>query len=73
MKLYSLLVATGLPAPKMRYESIIGAGPDEVRLTTDIMTTLLSDMERLGLVAPGEIDLDTLADRVWRTYVRPEA
>lgn len=64
MKFHSLFAGAGLPAPAMRYESIIGAGPDEVRLTTDIIVTLLPDMERLGLVAPGEIRLDTLAERV---------
>jgi len=64
MKLHSMFVGAGLPAPTMRYESIIGAGPDHVHLTTDIIATLLPDMEKRGLVTPGDIDLATLADQV---------
>jgi SAM-dependent methyltransferase len=67
MKLHSLFVAAGLPAPSLRLESVIGGGAnsaDQVHFTTDAAITLLSDMESLGLVAPGEIDPETLAERV---------
>jgi SAM-dependent methyltransferase len=64
MKLHSLFVGAGLTAPSLRYASIVGADSDHVHLTTDIITTLLPDMVRLGLVADGEIDPDTLSDDV---------
>jgi hypothetical protein len=59
MKLHSLFVGAGLTAPSLRYASIVGADSDHVHLTT-----LLPDMVRLGLVADGEIDPDTLSDDV---------
>ena len=67
MKLPSTYVAAGLPIPSMRYESVIGAGAncsDQVHFTTDVAVTLLPDIEKLGLVAPGEIDPETLAGEV---------
>jgi 2-polyprenyl-3-methyl-5-hydroxy-6-metoxy-1,4-benzoquinol methylase/ketosteroid isomerase-like protein len=67
LKLPSTFVAAGLPTPAMRYESVIGAGAnssDQVHFTTDVAVTLLPDIEKLGLVAPGEIDPDTLGDEV---------
>jgi SAM-dependent methyltransferase len=67
MKLHSTFVAAGLPTPSMRYESVIGAGAnssDQVHFTTDVAVTLLPDIEKLGLIAPGEVDPETLADDV---------
>jgi hypothetical protein len=51
----------------MLLEAVIGAGPedvDRVHLVTDLVCTLLPDMERLGVARPGEIDIDMLASRV---------
>lgn len=48
-------------------ESVIGAGTgstEQVHFTTDVLITLLPDLEQLGRVAPGEIDPATLADQV---------
>jgi hypothetical protein len=67
MKLYSTFTDAGLPAPTIRLESVIGAGAnstEQVRFTTDLALTLLSDMEDQGLLTPGEIHPGTLADRV---------
>ena len=67
IKLHSLFVAVGLPAPSLRLETVIGGGAnssDQVHFALDAVVTLLSDMEKLGLVAPGEIDAETLAERV---------
>ena len=67
IKLHSLFVAVGLPAPSLRLEAVIGGGAnssDQVHFALDAVVTLLSDMEKLGLVAPGEIDAETLAERV---------
>jgi SAM-dependent methyltransferase len=66
-KLPAVYAAAGLPAPKLAMETVIGAGADsaeQVHFTTDVVVTLLPELERLGRVAPGEIDPATLADRV---------
>jgi SAM-dependent methyltransferase len=66
-KLPAVYAAAGLPAPKLAMETVIGGGADsadQVHLTTDVLVTLLPELERLGHVAPGEIDPATLADRV---------
>jgi 2-polyprenyl-3-methyl-5-hydroxy-6-metoxy-1,4-benzoquinol methylase/ketosteroid isomerase-like protein len=67
MKLPATFAAAGLPAPSLRYVSVIGAGAncsDQVHFTTDVAVTVLADIEELGLAALGEIDPGTLADRV---------
>jgi SAM-dependent methyltransferase len=64
MKLHSLFLGAGLPAPSMRYASLIGSTIEQVRFTTDLIATLLPDMEQRGIVKEGEIDLDTLAGDV---------
>jgi SAM-dependent methyltransferase len=66
-KLPAVYAAAGLPAPKLAMESVIGAGAgsaEQVHFTTDVLVTLLPELERLGRVVPGEIDPATLADRV---------
>jgi SAM-dependent methyltransferase len=66
-KLPSIFAGAGLPAPEMRMTAIIGAGGNShepVRRVTDIVPSLLPSMEELGVVAPGELDAETLAERV---------
>jgi len=66
-KLPAVYAAAGLPAPKLAMETVIGAGAgsaEQVHFTTDIVVTLLPELERHGHVAPGEIDPATLADRI---------
>lgn len=66
-KLPAVFTAAGLPAPKVAMETVIGAGAggvEQVHFTTDVLVTLLPELERLGRVAPGEIDAGTLGDRV---------
>jgi SAM-dependent methyltransferase len=67
IKLYAAFVAAGLPAPSIRLESLIGGGPDswdQVHFKTDLVGTLLPEMERLGVATAREVDLPTLAQRV---------
>lgn len=67
VKLHSVFVGAGLPAPAMRLESVIAGGAtssDHVHFEMDLVPTLLPEMERLGLVPSGEIDPDTLVARV---------
>ena len=66
-KLPSIYAAAGLLTPNLAMESVIGAGAggvEQVHFTTDLLVTLLPELERLGCVAPGEIDPATLADQV---------
>jgi SAM-dependent methyltransferase len=66
-KLPAVFERAGLPSPSMRLEALIGAGPsagERASLVADLVGTLLPDMERLGLVQPGEIDAGSLADRM---------
>jgi xanthine/CO dehydrogenase XdhC/CoxF family maturation factor len=70
MKLHSLFLGTGLPAPSLRYASLIGSTLEHVRFTTDIIATLLPDMERRGVVVPGAIHPETLAEDVLADITR---
>jgi hypothetical protein len=66
-KLHSTLVAAGLQPPAMRLEPVIAAGTnssDQVHYTTDVAVTLVDEMVRLGVATAGEVDAETLADRV---------
>jgi SAM-dependent methyltransferase len=66
-KLPSVYAAAGLLPPKLAMESVIGTGAggvEQVHFTTDLLVTLLPELERLGCVAPGQIDPATLADQV---------
>ena len=64
MKLHSLFLGAGLPAPSLRYASLVGSTLDHVRFTTDIIATLLPDMEQRGVVDPGSIHPETLTEDV---------
>jgi SAM-dependent methyltransferase len=67
IKLHSVFVAAGLPAPTLRLESVIaGSGDcaDHIHFEVDPVRTMLPHIERLGLATAAEIDIDTYADRV---------
>jgi len=67
IKLHATFVAAGLPAPSMRLESVIAGGTnisDYVHLKTDVACSLAPEMERLGIATAGEVDIETLAERV---------
>ena len=63
MNLHSLFVGAGLPPPSLRYVSRIGGAREHVVYVTNLVLAVLPEAERLGLVAPGEIDPSTLLDR----------
>jgi SAM-dependent methyltransferase len=72
VKLYSTFVAAGLPAPSMQLESIVAGGVnchDAVHFHTDLARTLIPDIERLGVASASEVDIDTLAERVFREVI----
>jgi SAM-dependent methyltransferase len=67
IKLHSTFVAAGLPAPSLRLESVIAGGAtasDHVHFEMDLVGTLVPEMERLGVATPGDVDPETLVDRV---------
>lgn len=66
-KMASLFGKAGLPSATMQLESVIAAGPaalDVIHLVVDLVGTLLTTMERLGVATAQEIDIATLADRI---------
>jgi hypothetical protein len=62
--LYQTFIAAGLPAPNLRLESIIGSSEDHVRYEMDVVRTLKSEIERLGIRKADDPDPDTLAEQV---------
>jgi len=67
LKLHSVFLRAGVPAPSMRLESVIAGGStsaDHVHFEMDLVPTLLPEMERLG-IASADIDAETLASRVF--------
>lgn len=73
IKLHGAFVGAGLPPPSMQLESVIGGGAsssDQVHFKTDLACTLVSEMERLGIVTALEVDAETLAGRVLNEVVR---
>jgi SAM-dependent methyltransferase len=66
-RLPSIFAEAGLPAPTMRMSTIVGAGAnshDVVRRMANLVISLLPRMEDLGLVASGEFEAETLAQRI---------
>jgi ubiquinone/menaquinone biosynthesis C-methylase UbiE len=71
-KLYSTFVEAGLAAPSMRLEALIGGGAnsaDLLRIMSDLITTLLPEMQRLGVVTASEVGAETLFDRMKRESI----
>jgi len=69
MMMRGAFLAAGLPAPTMRLEAIIGGGPDGaglVRLNSEIVITLLSEIESFGVATPAEVGSQTLETRMAR-------
>jgi SAM-dependent methyltransferase len=67
IKLHATFVAAGLPAPSMRLESSIAGGAsssDHVHFKTDLVRTLIPEMERLGVASADEVNIQTLSKRV---------
>jgi SAM-dependent methyltransferase len=65
LKLHATFLAAGLQAPVLRLEAVIAGGDtvgSQVHFELDLVETLISDMERMGLVAPGELDPESVAD-----------
>src|ERR1700722_9771685 len=66
-KLPSVFERAGLSRPTLRLESVIASGPaaiDTVHLVTDLVATLLPNMEGMGLVNASEVALPSLAQKI---------
>lgn len=69
IRLHATFTAAGLAAPSMRLGAVLGAGThaaNQVGLLTDLMHTLLPEMERLGVISSGDVDVAALSDRIYR-------
>ena len=67
IKLHSTFVTAGLRPPLMRLEALITGGstsPASLRLVTDLVATLLPEMERLGVATAADVGLETLVERM---------
>jgi hypothetical protein len=73
LKLYAAFRAAGLPAPKLRRDVPAGGGPGwpGYAYVADTVRSLLPFLERIGLVRPGEVEVETLEDRL-RADVGPD-
>lgn len=66
-KLHSTFVAAGLPPPSMRLEALIGGGANcapMLQLLADLVSTLLPEMERLGVATVADVGVETLVERM---------
>jgi len=67
INLYPAFIAAGLPAPRMRLESVIGGGTnssDQVHFEVDLVGSLITEMERFAIATDAELQCQTLAQRV---------
>jgi hypothetical protein len=66
MKLYGTFLEAGLPAPQLRYEAAVGAGPDWVgyEYWAETVRTLLPLLQQFGIATEEEIGMETLAERL---------
>jgi hypothetical protein len=67
IKLHSVFVSAGLPAPSMRLEAVLGAdrnGFDCLRLVVGLIDAFSPHMVRLGIATAAEISLENLMERM---------
>jgi len=66
MRLYSILLDAGLPAPQMCGEAVVGAGPDWIgyEVIAGTVQSLLPLILKFGIATEQEVDIDTLAVRL---------
>jgi ubiquinone/menaquinone biosynthesis C-methylase UbiE len=70
-KLYPTFVAAGLPRPSMRMDAIIGGAEDSPvpQMLADVLRSVLPVMVRLGVATEAEVEIETLAGRLWAEAV----
>jgi SAM-dependent methyltransferase len=76
IKLHSIFVAAGLPAPTMRLESLIAGGSgcwDNINFEVGPLRSILPEILRLGLSTESEVDIETLAERAHTELVETDS
>jgi SAM-dependent methyltransferase len=65
-RLFHLFLDAGLPAPELRLEAPIGAGPDwpGYQYVAETLRSLLPALQHMTGLDPDEVEIDTLADRL---------
>src|SRR5215831_10741797 len=66
MKLHGTFVGAGLESPAMRLEAPVGTPANLAWLKSfrELIATLLPEMERLGVATAGQVDIETLIERI---------
>lgn len=73
--LYAAFAGTGLPSPQMRMQTFVGdsAGcADWLQVVVGLVISLLPKMEQLGIATAAEVEIATLAQRLWREVTASE-
>jgi SAM-dependent methyltransferase len=72
MKLHGTFVGAGLESPTMRLEAPVGGPANLTWLTRfrELIATLLPEMERLGVATAGQVDVETLVERISKEAAR---
>ncbi|HXT87218.1 MAG TPA: hypothetical protein VN745_09360 [Verrucomicrobiae bacterium] len=65
LRLFSIYISAGLPAPRMRYDSLIATPADSraIWLGVETIRGYLPLMEKFGIATAAEVDIDTLEER----------
>jgi ubiquinone/menaquinone biosynthesis C-methylase UbiE len=66
LKLHRIFQSAGLPAPTLRLDAAVGAGPNTpaYKMLPEIVRSLLPAMERLGIATAAEVDVESLSFRI---------
>lgn len=66
LEMHSLFVDCGLPAPRMRMDTLVsGEGDSPVYLLlAEAVRSLIPTLERLNIVSAAQVEIDSLADRM---------
>jgi SAM-dependent methyltransferase len=66
LELYSVFLAAGLPAPKLRMDALIGGGSEfPCEILAAAIQSLLPMMEKLQIATSAEVEVSTLAKRMY--------
>jgi SAM-dependent methyltransferase len=68
LRLHRVFLDAGLPAPTMHLDAAVGGGPQwpGFAYMAELVRTLLPLITQLGVATEGDVDIDTLADRLRR-------
>jgi ubiquinone/menaquinone biosynthesis C-methylase UbiE len=66
LELHNIFQSAGLPAPMLRLNAAVGAGPDSpaYEMLPEIVRSLLPAMERLGIATAAEVEIEGLGLRI---------